>query len=228
MNPVETEQSGASDYHQNTRAHAFQPQPQGSFGYGYANSENGNRSYGPSFSSLGSSMDQSTMQRSQNSKLPGFTDSSRSHSVQLAPLSALTANLPPSNSTQGTYASYPSSYQISRGESKYSGSDQQHQSGRGREGYGSLASAMAPPILQSTSNMEWKAPISKSSSPSTTSSTKSTSTSPQPNWGGILSPQRSSEHVNGRSYSVAMDYMFPNDDVGLSQHKIQTSTRTGG
>ncbi|KAF8457735.1 hypothetical protein BGX38DRAFT_1157057, partial [Terfezia claveryi] len=51
-----------------------------------------------------------------------------------------------------------------------------------------------------------------SSSSSTTSSTKSTSTSPpSSHWGRGLSPKRSSENVNGRSYAAAMGCVFPND-----------------
>ena len=235
MNPVEPDPRYTSDHQQNGRAQTYPPpQPQGSLSYNHSinNANNFSQTYGPSFSSLGPNRDQSGAPTFQNARPPAFSDPPRSLSIQLAPLSALTATLPPPNSTQGAYSSYPTAYQTSRPDTKPFGSDLQFQSsegyssssargpvvrGHGSSGYGNHYSAMVPPLHNPVaSSSGWKDPILISSSSSTTSSTKSSSTSPQPrHWGRKLSPRRSSENVNGRSYATAMDYMFPNDAVRI-------------
>ncbi|KAF8429589.1 S-adenosyl-L-methionine-dependent methyltransferase [Tirmania nivea] len=223
MNPVEPDPY-TPDHQQSARAQTYPPpQPQGSLGYNHNNANSINQTYGPSFSSLGLNREQSGAPISQNARHPAFSNPPRSHAIQLAPLSALTARLPPTNVTQSTNSSYLTAYQTSRPATKLFGGDLQFQSSEGyllsstrgsaygSDGHSSHYGAMVTP-LQNPSSCGWKDPTWMSSSSSTTSSTKSSSTSPQPShWGHRLSPRRSSENVNGRSYATTMDYMFPND-----------------
>jgi len=231
MNPVEPDPRYTRDHQQNSRAQTYPPpppQPQGGLGYNHINAHSVNQTYGPSFSSLGSNREQSGVPTFQNARPPIFSEPPRAHSMQLAPLSALTATLPHPNGTQGTYSSYPTAYQTSRPDTRLFGGDLQFRSsegylpssvrgsvvgGHGVGGHSNHYGAMVPP-LHNPSNSGWKDPVMVSSSSSTTSSTKSTSTSPQSrHWGRGLSPKRSSENVNGRSYATAMGCVFPNDDV---------------
>ena len=230
MNPAEPD-------HQEARAQPFMPPPQ-PFSTSTHNSSR------PSIPPIGSSRAHSapspfqTLQPLVHPALP------QSNSLQLVPLSALTAT---SNGNAGTYASFPSAYQTSRPEMKSFGNGQRYQApyqiespttrGSFSEPYGQdglnniygthCGGPMAPPsLINNFSNRGWKDPISSSSS--ATSSSKSTSTSPQlGHWGGQLSPRRSSENVNGRMYATSVDYIFPNDDVGESYWTYSMGRHTG-
>jgi len=227
MNPVEPDVNPrypyTPDHQHNAQAQVYPPpQPQSSLSY------NHNQAYGPSFSSLGSNQEQPGAPTFQNARPPTFSDPLRPHSIQLAPLSALTATLPPPNGIPGTYSSYPTAYQASRPGTKAFGSDSQFQSsegyssvrgsvigGHGLSEYSNHYGTIAAP-LHNPNNSGWKDSIMRSSSSSTTSSSNSTSASPQPrHWGRQLNPRKSSENVSGRSYATALDYIFPNDEVRI-------------
>ena len=229
MNPVEPDPRYTRDHQQISRAQTYPPPPpQGGFGYNHINANSVGQNYGPSFSSLRSNREQLGVPTFQNARPPVFADPPRPHSIQLAPLSVLTATLPPPNGTHGTYSPYPTAYQTSRPDTKLFGGDQQFQpsegylpspvrgsviGGHSSDGHSNHYGAMVHPHLN-PSNSVWKDPVMVSSSSSTTSSTKSSSNSPQSrHWGRGLSPKRSSENVNGRSYAAAMGCVFPNDEV---------------
>ena len=230
MNPVEPDQRYPQRHQQEDRAQAFTSPPHSHSNFPTnSDGSSNNPSHIPSISSFSASRENPTVTTSRQP--PAFTGPPVSR--QLAPLSALTATLPPPN---GRFAPY-SHYQTSRSDPKIYGSGRNFpppgsyspldqpfprgslNGGHIQEGH---SNHTLPPLRSRSSSNGWKDPLSLSPSPSTaSSSSKSNSTSPQPtNWGGQATPRRASECVNGRSYVAGVD-AFPTDEVGFFEEKCR-------
>ena len=227
MNPVEPDPRYPQRHQQENRAQAFTSQPHSHSSFPSSNSVSSNNpNHTPSPSPFSASGENPTVTTSRQP--PAFAGPPISR--QLAPLSALTAALPPPN---GRFASYPH-HQTSRSDPKiygsgrnfhpsgsYSSLEQPFPRGSPNEGHGQEGhnNHTLPPLRSGNASSGWKDP---SSSPSTaSSSTKSNSTSPQPtNWNHHPISRRGSDCVHGRAYLSEMD-AFPSDEVGLSDARCR-------